>query len=193
MNVHKTETRFRRGSWLITALLVAVVAAHMTLVFFPGQKKIAHLRSEIESRRLYIENSGATSAKLAAAQHELLDVRSHVDAWQRAASMAHRLPLLYGNINELSKKAGTVTTKFEPQMLVEMSALRQIPIHLACVGTFAQIHELIRSLESMPETTCIDSLQVSKVGQSSENVLAEISIVVISDNPKISNYTDINK
>ena len=193
MNMQSTETRFRRGSWLVTILLVAVAAIHMTLIFIPGYKNIARLRSEIESRRLYIDNSDATSAKLAAAQQDLLEVRSYIDNWQRAANSAHRLPLLYGNVNELSKKAGTVTTKFEPQMLIEMASLREIPIHLACVGTFAQIHELIRSLENMPQTTWIYSLQLSRAGTNSETVSAEISLVVVSDNPRISNYANINK
>jgi len=193
MNAQTSENRFRRGSWLVTILLVALFVIHMTFVFLPGQKSITRLRSEIESRRLYIENSSETSSKLAAAQHELLEVRSYIDNWQRAANMAHRLPLLYGNIHELSKKAGTATSKFEPQMLVELATLREIPIRLACVGTFAQIHELIRSLEGMPQTTWVYSVQINKVGQNSDTVSAEINLVVISDNPRISNYANINK
>ena len=107
--------------------------------------------------------------------------------------MVHRLPVLYGEINNLSIKAGTATTRFEPQLFVELGMIRQIPIHMACIGTFAQIHEFVRSLENLPQTTWMNSLQFNKAGQTGANISCEINLVVFSDNPKISNYADNNK
>jgi Tfp pilus assembly protein PilO len=191
--MNATEIKFQRGSWLVTIPLVVIAVVHIMFVFFPGQKVITQLRTEIESRQLYIGNAGRISAKLAAAQQDLLEVRSYIENWQRAALMVHRLPVLYGNINNLNKQAGTATTRFEPQMFVELGMIRQIPIHMACTGTFAQIHEFIRSLEGLPQIIWMDSLQFNKSGQNGENISCEINLVVFSDNPKISNYADNNK
>ncbi len=191
--MYTAEIKFHRGSWLVTIALVAIAVIHITFVFFPGQKMIALMRTEIASRQLYIGDSDKISAELAASQQELLEAKSYIENWQRAAFMVHRLPVLYGNINDLCKKAGTSTTRFEPQLFVELGIIRQIPIHIACVGTFAQIHDFIRSLEGLPQIIWMDSLQISRAGQNSGNISCEINLVVFSDNPKISNYTDSNK
>lgn len=191
--MHATEIKFRRGSWLVTIALAAIGIIHIVFVFFPGRNVITQLRTEIESRQLYISNADRISAALAAAQQELLEARSYIENWQRAAIIVHRLPVLYGNINTISNRAGTATTRFEPQMIVDLGLLRQIPIHMAFTGTFAQIHEFIRSMESLPQTIWIESLQFNKSGQIGGNILCEIDLVVFSDNPKISNYADISK
>jgi len=191
--MHATEIKFRRGSWLVTIALVAIAIVHIVFVFFPGRNVITRLRAEIESRQYYISNADSTSAALVGAQQELHEVRSYIENWQHMALIVHRLPVLYGNINDISNRAGTATTRFEPQMMVELGLLRQIPIHMACTGTFAQIHEFIRSMESLPQTIWIDSLQFNKSGQAGGNILCEIDLVVFSDNPKISNYADISK
>jgi Tfp pilus assembly protein PilO len=191
--MHATERKINRGSWLVTIPLVAIAVVYIVFVFFPGRNVITQLRAEIESRQLYISNDDSISASLAAAQQELLQARSYIENWQHAAFIVHRLPLLYGNINNLSNRAGTATTRFEPQILVELGLIRQIPIHMACTGTFAQIHEFIRSLESLPQTIWIDSLQFNKPVQNGGNISCEIDLVVFSDNPKISNYADISK
>ena len=192
-NMHATEIKFHRGSWLVTIPLVAIAVVHIVFVYFPGRNVITRLRAEIESRQHYISNADSISAALAAAQQELLEARSYIENWQRVAFTVHRLPVLYGNINNLSNRAGTATTRFEPQMLVELGLIRQIPIHMACTGTFAQIHEFIRSLESLPQTIWIDSLQFNKSGQTGGNISCEIDLVVFSDNHKISNYADNSK
>ncbi len=191
--MHATEIKFHRGSWLVTIPLVAIAVIHIVFVFFPGRNIITQLRTEIETRQIYISNADSISAALAAAQQELLEARSYIEKWQRTALMVHRLPVLYGNINDLSNRAGTATIRFEPQMLVELGLIRQIPIHMACTGTFTQIHEFIRSMESLPMTFWIYSLQFNKSGQAGGNILCEIDLVVFSDNSKISNYADISK
>ena len=192
-NMHASaEIRFRRGSWLVTIALVAIAIVHIVFVFFPGRNVISRLCAEIESRQQYISNADSTSAALAGTQQELLEARSYIESWQHAALIVHRLPVLYGNINNISSQAGTAH-RFEPQMMVDLGLLRQIPIHMACTGTFAQIHEFIRSMENLPQTIWIDSLQFNKTGQNGGNVLCEIDLVVFSDNPKISNYADISK
>ena len=44
MNMRATDTKFHRGSWLVTIPLVAIAVIHMTFIFFPGRKVIADLR-----------------------------------------------------------------------------------------------------------------------------------------------------
>ena len=188
-----TENQFRRSSWLVTIPLVAIAAIHIAFVFFPGRKIISQLQRDIEYRQLYISNADNVSVELADAQQELVKVKSYIENWRRVAYAINRLPVLYGNINKLSKQAGTTTSRFEPQMIIELGMIRQIPIHMACTGTFAQIHEFIRSLEGLPQTIWIDQLRFDKPGQNGGNISCEIDLVVFSDNPKISNYVDNSK
>jgi Tfp pilus assembly protein PilO len=191
--MHATDIKMNRGSWLVTIPLVAIAVVHIVFVFFPNRNVITQLRAEIESRQRYIGNADNISHKLATTQQELLETKSYIESWQHTAHMVHRLPVLYGNINKLSDSAGTATTRFEPQMPVELGLIRQIPIHMVFTGTFGQTHEFIRSLESLPQTIWIDSLQINKAGQAGGNILCEMDLVVFSDNSKISNYADSNK
>ncbi len=182
------ESKYNRGSWLVTIPLVAIALIHIVFVFFPGHKAITQLRREIEYRQQYINNAVDASAALNAAKQDLADVKSYVDNWRHVAATVHRLPVLYGHINNLSKQAGTTTTLFEPQVIVQLGLIRQIPIHMACTGTFAQNYEFIRSIESLPQVIWIDTLRFDKARQNGENISCEINLVVFSDNPKISNY-----
>jgi len=188
-----SEIKFHRGSWLVTIGLIAIAVIHIVFAYLPGRKLIDQLRREIECRRLYITDSANVSATLAAAQLDLATAKSYIENWRQVAATTHRLPVLYGTINNLSKQAGITTTRFEPQMVVEFGTIRQIPIHMACTGSFAQIHVFISSLESLPLTIWMDTLRFEKTGQTGEYVLCEINMVVFSDNPKNSNYADNSK
>jgi Tfp pilus assembly protein PilO len=187
-----SEIKFHRSSWLVTLPLMAIAAVHILFVFYPGYKAVARLRVDIDYRQHYISDAAKVAAELASARQELADVNSYIDAWQQSASAIQRLPVLYGDINKLSKQSDTITTRFDPQLINELSQIRQIPINMACKGTITHLYEFIRSLESMPQTTWIDSLRFDSNGQTGENVLCEIKLVVFSDNPKNSNYIDIN-
>lgn len=185
--MHPSEIKFRRGSWLVTILLVAIALVHIVFVYFPTSKQITLLRRDIEYRQLYITNAENVSAKLVAATQELADTQSYIENWRRMAATVHRLPVLFGNITNLSKQAGITSTRFEPQPIVELGEIRQVPILMACTGSFTKIHEFIRLLESLPQTIWVDSLRFDKTGQKGLNVSCEIKLVVFSDIPKISN------
>jgi Tfp pilus assembly protein PilO len=193
MKMSATESKFHRSSWLVTITLVAIAAIHIVFVFLPGRKVITQLQREIEYRQLYISNSGTVSATLAAAQHELVDVKSYIENWRRVTRAINHLPVLYGNIHNLGIQAGTTTTRFEPQVIIELGIIRQIPIHMACTGTFVQIHDFIRSMEGLPQTIWIEQLRFDRSGQIGETILCEINLVIFSDNQKISNYADNSK
>lgn len=188
-----TKIKFHRGSWLVTIPLVAIAVVHITFVFIPGHRAVAQLRKEIEYRQRNINDIKNVSTALADARQELGAVKSYIDNWRQSASSVHRLPVLYGNINKLSKQAETTTTRFEPQLIVELQRIRQIPINMACTGTFAQLYEFVRSLECLPQTIWINSLRFNKDGQNGGNILCEINLVIFSDHLNISNYIDNNK
>lgn len=192
-NMPTSENKFHRGSWLVTLSLVAIAVVHLVFVFYPGSKAISQLRREIEYRQHYIRDAANDSATLAIAQQELSSVKSYIKNWQQTASSVHRLPMLFGNINQLCNQTGTTTTRFEPQLINELDCIRKIPINMACRGTFARLHDFIRSLESLPQTIWIDSLHFEKAGKTGENILCEINLVIFSDNPNISNYADNSK
>jgi Tfp pilus assembly protein PilO len=193
INMHANESKFHRGSWLVTMPLVAIAVIHITFVFFPCRKAIRQLRMDIEYAQLFIGNGGNVSAKLVAAQKDLLEAKSYIEKWRREVFSVHRLPTIFGNINALSKQSGTAITRFEPQAFIELGLIRQVPVHMACTGTIAQIHEFIRSLENLPQTIWLDTLKFQKSGQNGDITVCEINLVAFSDNPKNSNYADISK
>ncbi len=187
------ESKFRRGSWLVTIPLVAMAVVHIVFAYLPGRRLIAELRGQIEYRQFYMSDAAEVSQKLIAAKQELDTVNSYIETWRNSSPVINNLPLLFGNINSLSKKAGAAATRFEPQPIIELAHLRQIPVNMAYTGTFEQIYEFIRTLESMPEVIWINSMRLDKTSQIGNNILSEINLVIFSDNPESSNYADNDK
>jgi Tfp pilus assembly protein PilO len=187
------ENTFHRGSWLVTILLVAIAFVHIVFVYFPERRSLGRLRNEIDYRNRYINDAADAAKQLAEAQQELVEVKSYVDNWRNKAAAVHRLPVLYGDIYKLSKQTGTTATRFEPQIVVKLGTIRQIPIHMAFNGTFSEIFDFISSVEKLPQTIWIDSLRLDKTGKDGQHISGEVNIVVFSDNPNISNYIDGHK
>jgi Tfp pilus assembly protein PilO len=177
-----------RGTWIVTIVLAASAVAYLVLVFLPGRRAMGEFQQELARRQGYLAQNSGISRALASAEQELDKAEAHYAAWKQRAPGEGQLSTLYGKINELAKAAGTTTTRFDPKPVESHEQVREIPLTMGCSGTFAQLFDLLKSLESLPGTIWIDTVQFRKVTEKSEAVACEINLVVFVNNSENSDY-----
>jgi len=182
------SNRIRQGSWIVTLSLIAAAVAYLLVIFLPGRRVIGELRSQVSQKQDYLAQNIGLAKGLMAAQQELEKTRAYNTAWNERAPAEGELSIFYGKINELAKAAGTVTTRFDPKPVQVHEQTREIPVTMGCTGTFAQIFELLRSLENLPPTIWLDTVQFKKNKEVGNTVAGEINLVVFANNPDNSNY-----
>lgn len=181
------KKEIHRTSWYVTVPVAAAAVLYVVLFFLPGRRAIAELEQQVETKQNYIAQSQTLAAALVASQMELEKTKAHNQRWLQAAPAPGQLSTLYGKIYLLAKNAGVTTTRFDPEPVVLLDALRKIPVAIGCTGTFSQVSEFLRALESQPEEIWIESLRIQAREGDEESVECEISAVIFSGNPDISN------
>jgi Tfp pilus assembly protein PilO len=180
--------KIRRGSWIVTVPITAVAVAYVMLFFLPGSKTIAELKKQTAEKQSYVETSAGLAAALKIANTECKKAEGYHNAWKHHAPKQRELAALFGDIHRLAKEAGTTTTRFDPEPLVQHGYLREIPLSMGCKGTLSEIFEFLRSLESMPLAVWVNSVKIGKTDASTETMDAEITLIVFAGNPEDSDY-----
>ena len=172
----------------MTVPMAGVAAAYVMLFFLPGSRAIDELKKQTAEKRAYVEQGGELATALKLAQAELDKARGYHQAWRDNAPKQRELAALFGKINQLATVAGTTTTSFDPAPLVQHDHLREIPLTMGCSGTNAQIFEFLRSLESLPLSIWVTSIQIEKIDPKTKTAGCELAVVVFAGNPEDSDY-----
>ena len=69
---------------------------------------------------------------------------------------------MLGRIHQEADAAGVRITRFDPQAPVVYEKLRRVPVVVGCTGSFSQIYEFIRKLETMPTSVWVGALRMEK-------------------------------
>jgi len=178
--------RIYRGSWIVTVPLAAAAVAYLVVVFLPGRRAIATLQEEVTNKQEYVVQAAGVAKGLATTQQDLEKTFAYTANWKKHAPAEGERATLYGKIHELAKAAGTLTTRFDPKPVNSRSRIRDYPLTMGCAGTFAQIHELLRSLETLPVEIWVDTVLIKKGSEHGDSVVCEVNLVVFTDNPENS-------
>ena len=184
------KTRVYRGSWIVTLPMAGVAAAYVMLVFLPGRRAIGEARDKIEQSQKHITQATAMAAALPVLEEELRTTQAYNTAWEENSPGQGGLSALYGKINALAKAVGTTTTRFDPEPVVPRDTIREIPIAMACTGSFAQLFNFIQSLEGLPEEIWVNSYKLENIAGKEGSVTCELTLVVFASNSKNSDYVE---
>ncbi len=176
------SSAFRQSSWIVTLSLAAIAVVYMTIVWMPGRKAILEMQSQIDAKRTFLTQSTTQSAALLGIQKELDRTKTVVTQWENAAPKKKNLAKLFGTIDSLAKDAHLAVSRFDPQPFVLHEKLREIPLAIKCSGSFAEIFNFIRQVESLPVALWVDSLRIERPSQDGKNTECEVSLVVFSNN-----------
>ena len=181
--------KFHRGSWIVTVPIAAIAVGYVTLFFLPGKRAIDEVRNQIDQKEQYMNQTAAGVAQsLNKARQELRRTETYNDDWKKRAPAFGKLSALYGKITSLANTVGTTTTRFDPEPIAAYETIREIPIAVACNGSFPQIFEFLRGIDSLDEEVWVKEMRLGETTGDSELVSCEITLVVFGDNPDISDY-----
>ncbi|MEN6404967.1 MAG: type 4a pilus biogenesis protein PilO [Thermoguttaceae bacterium] len=172
----------RQSNWIVTLSLAAVAVAYLALVWLPGRKSLEQLRQTVESKRAVISQSTGLSDALLRTHGELDETEAVVRRWEKTAPGKKDSPALYGTLHALAKNSRLSVTRFDPQPIVPHEKIQEIPIVMACSGSFSQIYEFLRRLEQQPQTIWVENLRMDQKVKNTKDIQCELSLVVFSDN-----------
>lgn len=185
--------RFSRGNWMVTLAVTGAAVAYVMLVFLPGQKAIGQLQQQVQEKQDFLAETASVAPALLAAQDQLARAKSHEAAWREQAPDRTSLSALYGRIYELAGKAGATTTRFDPEPLVELERVTQVPIAVGVNGSFTCLYEFLRGLDALPVSIWVENVQFEKKATDGEGVDCQINAVIFADNPESSDYAERSK
>jgi type IV pilus assembly protein PilO len=174
------------GSWLLTIPLAALGLGYVYFFYLPARKAMAEIRDEVKAKQEYIDKAQMVPAQLLSVQTELDKAKSYTAACDKAGLAGAELPTLFGRIAEVAKRSGAATTRFTPESAVKHDKIKRVPLTVALTGTFPQVEEFIRGLESLPARIWIGSLKMDASEKSGRSVKLEISLDVFANNSEDS-------
>jgi len=184
------KTRVPSNNWIFIMPVAALVVAYAYFFFFLGEKSVRGFHEELAAVTEEIDEAEAFRAAIEATREQFEKTDEYVRRWEESAPSEEEWSGLFGRLNRLAKDSGATTTRFEPQLAVDYDKIRQVPVALACVGSFPQISAFLRDLESLRETIWIESLKMERPSEDSENVQCQLALAIFSDKPDDSDQVD---
>lgn len=139
-----------RNSTTLTTLAMSLAAAFVFLMFVPLQRAISAAHGSLELKRSLLAQEESLLAQLQIQEKEMEEVRNHTAHWAEVPNPNFHLSQLLGEISQLAKQAGAEALRLEPGPIVAMKSLHRVPVRVGCRGTFQEIHQFLRDIESLP-------------------------------------------
>lgn len=181
-------TPVRRGSWIVILPLAALAAAYVTFFFVPGRRAVAQLREQIRAKQDSVAEATAVKQTFGRTQQEMEKTQAYVTSWLQRIPDEKEVGAVLGRIHQEADAAGARITRFDPQSPVVYEKLRRVPVVVGCSGSFSQIYEFVRKLETMPTSVWVGALRMEKDVKNAKNVQAEVGLVVFVGNSENSDY-----
>jgi len=173
-------------SLVVTIMLAAGSVAYVFFVFLPGQKAIAKLRRELDAKQQFIVDADRLANAMQLADQDLKKAQQFVEGWRRTAPDERELAPILGRVTGAAEESGVGIERLDRRGVEQYEVIGQVPVVLECEGTFRQIFDLTRRLETMPQSVWITDLRMERQSKTSGNVVAEIALAVFADNSEDS-------
>ncbi len=168
---------------LIFLLLGLAVISSVAFVFLPREQAIAKLRTELETRELFILQNQHADAHIVSIEHDLEAARAYVDARVGSVPTDAEPVSVFGRIASEAKNSGAVTQSFQPRKPDdEQSLIRRSTAIMVTEGSFSQIFDFLGRLERLPIPLWLDDLQLQVADEDTNRLSCEMTLVIFADN-----------
>jgi len=157
-----TNAKQRRGNVLALLAAGAAVLLYVFAIYLPAEKSMRTMREEITSKTRTPAEAGNLAAQFALQQKALEETKAYVSNWQKQAPTPADLPQMLGEMSEMAQAAGVAVTRMEPEPAVHFAELSQSRVSMGCQGSFAEVFDFLRRLESLSHAVWIDNLQIEQ-------------------------------
>lgn len=196
MNNRLSLTSLHTGP-IITVVLGAVALAYAFLLFLPNQKSIQTLQRELRQKQDYVSQAPLTVALIGETRDRLARTADYSTQWRERAPDPNRMASLFAQIMECAQQSQVKTIRFDPSSPESLNTLLRFPVEMEVEGTFAQVFELTRGLETLGapiwiasidiESASDDSVGAALASENREKVKCELKMEVFAARTENSN------
>ncbi|MBI3839453.1 MAG: type 4a pilus biogenesis protein PilO [Planctomycetia bacterium] len=173
-----------RSTWIAAFSMIAAAVVFMTCAFAPGMRSISETLAQLNAKRSFILDAQKLRRVTEQTRCELENTLAYNAKQGTQILTQSDLPVLYGQISQITKSYDAATQKFEPRPPVAYESFHKITIGLGIAGSFSAIHHLVRDLEALPARIWIDEMQIRGPRENGKPVECDMTLVVFIDNPE---------
>ena len=174
--------KLRHSSLTITVLVAGAALAYVFFFFLPKMRVLEGVRQQIHSKQDYVDRSAKLVASIHQAKKTMEETRSYTDVQKSYCVKQEDLTALFGKLNQIGRKSGVKTTRFEPQAAVAYQTLAKVPILLTVKGQFGSIQSLLYELENLPATIWVEDLKLVAAREDGKATECSLTVGVFTSN-----------
>ena len=159
----RVDLKDKLTQWLI--LCIVIVAAggygHYTYVYLPRQEAITQLTAEEEklSRELTVVKTQVQ--RLAQIRVELASAESEFAKLQEMFPDEERIPSRLQDLLTVTRRSGTITTKFVPQPSVQQQYFAENNYKISTMGSYHSVGEMFAEFANFKYPTSIQRMSIT--------------------------------
>lgn len=179
-----------QNGWAVPWAAACAAGLYLFVGFLPQQRTLAQLGAQLATQKAFVAQTSALAPAVAATQQEVDKTEQYDTAWRSSAPSDTELAALFGRIHALAKAAGVTIVRFNPDDPVSLARIRRIPVVIGCAGRFGQIARFLCDIERLPHPLWIERLRMEATGENREDVHAEMTLAIFTDNPENSDQVN---
>jgi Tfp pilus assembly protein PilO len=173
-------------SWVLTLVLAGTAIGYVAFVFLPGQRAVGEMRRQLHEKQQFIVQADRLSFAIAKATEDVQAAHEFAEAWRSQAPSEARLAVALGRFTDHAQAAGLSVRRFDPQPPVKLETVWHSSLALAVEGSYGQMLEFLRLVESESTTTWIENLRLETAREGAGRLHCEMTLRVFADNPDFS-------
>lgn len=192
------KTKINHKSWILVAVLVAVLAGYVAVFFIPKAHSITKLQKNLLAKQDFITQSAQTVDQLRAVEKQLNNAAAYNKTWTKYAPHSGEISILLGKIHALARSANVQIDSFDPEPAEKYDRIRRLPIAMVYSGKLTSVFNFLRDLEKMPQTIWIKDVTIERVNNNRSNhqdgvsetrgfTKCKVDLAIFMDNLEISN------
>ncbi len=159
----RVDLKDRLTQWLVLCILLAGggAYAHYTYVYLPRQEIIEQLTQEEDklSRELTVVKTQVQ--RLAQIREELAQAEAEFAKLQEMFPDEERIPSRLQDLLTVTRRSGTVTTKFVPQPSIQQQYFAENNYKISTSGSYHSIGEMFAEFANFKYPTSIQKMSIT--------------------------------
>ena len=141
--------------------LAALGGAGYFFAVSPLERRVAALRTQLDSPREEIARTRALAADLARLRREAVELERELAVAKEKLPNEREMPSLYRTLSDAAVQAGLAVALFQPRAPVVRDFYSEIPISLVAEGGYHEVGDLFGRVAALPRTTTIGEFNLT--------------------------------
>lgn len=167
-------SKLPKSSTPLIALGLGLIVAFVLLVLVPLNRSITAAENSLALKQSLVDQEQSLQEQLAKYDAEMAELDGYTKPFAEIPNVNLHLSRLLGQVSKQAQEAGTQSLHLEPGQEKEMKSLQCIPVQLGCQGTFQEIHDLLRRLETLPNEIWIERIELAPTSEGDRLLSCEL-------------------